>query len=138
MDTRDRIALLDDLLVLNAEAHLPDGQVAELFAFLANLPAGVRESVLLYLHEADRQDRSERLAKIAALDPQLRSKMLKAVGIDASPRTSFAEFLGITRTSVSETKQQLDELTAIRRTLEEELFQPLTNLFASRKRGEKK
>lgn len=92
MHTRDRITLLDDLLLLNEEARLSENEVGGLVTFLANLPATERDTILAYIHEEDRFNRLARFAKIANLAPKGRTQFLQALGISIVTRNPLDDF----------------------------------------------
>jgi hypothetical protein len=96
MQIRDRITLLDDLLRLNQEATLSEGEVGALVTFLADLPATERDTILTYIWE-DRFNRFARFARIANKPQKERMKVLQAVGISfatRNPLDDFFAFLG--------------------------------------------
>jgi hypothetical protein len=98
MQIRDRIILLDDLLLLNQEARISEDEVGGLATFLADLPATERDTVLTYIHEeVDHFPRFARFARIANMPRKERTKMLQAVGLFfriRSPLDDFFAFLG--------------------------------------------
>lgn len=97
MEIRDRITLLDDLLLLNQEAKLSEDEVGALVTFLANLAATERDTILAYIQEENRLNRFARFARIANMPQKQQAKMLQAVGISnttQSPLDGFFAFLG--------------------------------------------
>jgi hypothetical protein len=97
MQIRDRITLLDDLLLLNHEARLSEDEVGGLVTFLADLPATERDTILAYIHEEDHFHRFARFARIANMPRKERMKMLQAMGLSfaiRSPLDDFFAFLG--------------------------------------------
>ena len=91
MEIRDRIVLLDDLLLLSQHAQLSEQQIGGLLDFLADLPESERDAVIDYLLGGD-HNRIERVAKIANMPDNERAKMLRAVGLSCSKRTVVDEF----------------------------------------------
>jgi len=97
MQIRDRINLLDDLLVLNQELNLSQDEVGGLVGFLGDLPAAERDTILAYIREEDRFNRFARFAKVANMPPKERVKILQAVGLSITkknPLDDFFAFLG--------------------------------------------
>jgi hypothetical protein len=93
MQIRDRITLLDDLLLLNQEAKLSEDEVGGLVTFLADLPATERDTILTYVHEEeDHFHRFARFARIANMPRKERAKMLQAVGLSFAIRTPLDDF----------------------------------------------
>jgi hypothetical protein len=138
VETKDRIVLLDDLMVLNEQACLPEDEVAGLVDFLAALPEGEREGILDYIRQGDHYARFERFSGLANMEPGKRAKILKAMGVQVAAQNGFLkELLGVTAESVSQAKQHVHELAAARKTLQEDLLEPLASLFGPRKRDRK-
>ena len=97
MQIRDRITLLDDLLLLNQEVKLSENEIGALVTFLADLPSTERDTILSYIREEDRFNRFVRFARIANMPQKERAKMLQAVGISnasKNPLDEFFAFLG--------------------------------------------
>ena len=130
MEPKDRITLLDDLLVLNEQAGLPQDQVANLVEFLAAMPGTQRETILEYIRQGDRYNRFERFAKLASMETGQRDKILKAMGLqNAGPKGLLQDFFGSAGESKNQVKQVVNDLAEMRKTVWEDILEPFARLF---------
>ena len=139
MELKDRITLLDDLLVLNEQAGLPEDQVVNLVEFLAAMPGTEREIILEYIQQGDRYNRFERFAKLASMETGQRDKILKAMGLqNAGPKGLLQDFFGSAGENTNQVKQTINNLAEMRKTVWEGFLEPLAQLFRLGKQVVKK
>lgn len=133
---KDRIVLLDKLLALNEQTGLPEGQVAGLAEFLADMPATTRESVLDHIHEGDQGESFGRFVKLANMDPAQRNKILGAMGIQIGGNKGFLDdFIGAASEGSDTVKKAVGDLVEMRERFQGGFLEPLAKLFGLVKLG---
>lgn len=136
METKERIALLDSLLSLNEQAGLPENNVIGLVDFLAGLPDGERDAILEHIRQGDRFGNFKRFAGFANREPEQRSRILKALGIQASGKKGFLqELIDSTSGSAGQAKQVMGDIAQARKNFQEGFLEPLAGLFGFRTKG---